>query len=112
MPLLLLFLYFVSYVIAMAATRFRDVGHMAGFAIQLLFFLTPILWHITQLSPQVRQYIALNPLWHAVELIRQPLLGQPVDAEHWIWVGGVTVVAALVTLYLVAAFRRRVVFWL
>ncbi|MCU0587246.1 MAG: ABC transporter permease [Syntrophobacteraceae bacterium] len=55
--------------------RFRDVGHIAGVALQVLFFLTPIMWPFEMLKAHKIEWIALmNPFFHMIEVVRSPLL--------------------------------------
>ena len=103
---------FMTIPVALLATRFRDVGHMLAFVMSLLFFLTPVFWRMDQMSENRRALIELNPFWHLLELVRQPLLGAAPAGVHWtasITVLVFTVATALVSL---AAFRKRVIFWL
>ncbi|MCJ7640981.1 MAG: ABC transporter permease [Desulfobacterales bacterium] len=55
--------------------RFRDVGHMASLALQVLFFVTPVLWPPEMLGRRhLRWVVDLNPFYHLLELVRRPLL--------------------------------------
>jgi lipopolysaccharide transport system permease protein len=61
----------------------RDIGHMAGVAVQLLFFLTPILYPVSALPEAAQPWMRLNPLATIVENFRRVVLwGQPPD---WGW---------------------------
>ena len=58
--------------------------------------MTPIVWQYDTLlrNPAVaeRARIAeINPVLHYVEILRQPLLGQPILGRHWVVVGVITV---------------------
>jgi ABC-type polysaccharide/polyol phosphate export permease len=105
-------LFFVSFIIGIAATRFRDIGHMVGVIMQLLFFMTPIFWKPEQLPAAKRFVVEFNPFWHLMELLRQPLLGAYPATEHWVWASGILVVTASITVITLTYCRKRVVFWL
>ena len=70
------------------ATRFRDIPPIIASLTQLLFFMTPIVWSYERLkSNPLAAYVELNPVMHFVEIVRQPLLGQPIVWRHWAVVG-------------------------
>ena len=79
---------------------------------QLLFFMTPIVWSYERLkSNPLAAYVELNPVMHFVEIVRQPLLGQPIVWRHWAVVGVITVVGCTVALLRLRNYRSRVAYW-
>ena len=58
--------------IGMLSARFRDIPPLINSLVQLIFFVTPIMWKPELL--QRRTYIAdLNPFFHLIEVVRTPL---------------------------------------
>lgn len=106
--------FLISLVVGLPSTRFRDVGFLMGFIMQLLFFLTPVFWvpDLQHISPIRRALIEYNPLYHMLELIRQPLMGHSPAMEHWIWGFGWMAALGVIALVSLTLFRKRVVFWL
>ena len=78
----------VTMFFGIVATRYRDVAPLLDSMIQLVFYMTPIVWTTKTLEDQggavaERARIAeLNPLYHYLEIVRAPLTGQPLDAYH------------------------------
>ena len=101
----------VTLLIGMICARFRDVPQIIANVLQLMFFLTPIIWQPGVL-PGRQRVIYWNPLYHFVEVIRAPLLGKMPAAETWLAVIGVTALGWLLTLYFFTQFRRRIAYWL
>ena len=94
------------------ATRFRDIPPIIASLTQLLFFMTPIVWSYDRLRHHpLASYIELNPVMHFVEVVRQPLLGQPIVWHHWVVVGVITVVGCGVALLCLRNYRARVAYW-
>jgi homopolymeric O-antigen transport system permease protein len=94
------------------ATRFRDIPPIIASLTQLLFFMTPIVWSYERLkSNPLSAYVELNPVMHFVEIVRQPLLGQPIVWRHWVVVGVITVVGCAVSLFCLRNYRSRVAYW-
>ncbi|WP_247890206.1 ABC transporter permease [Azospirillum brasilense] len=95
----------------MVCTRFRDVPPIVASVIQLLFFVTPVMWK-PELLGERRYLMALNPLYHLIETIRAPLLGQFPGWENWA-VGLLFATAGwALTFALFARFRKRIAYWL
>ena len=85
---------------------FRDIAHLVSVALQLLFFLTPIIYQFTQIPEvwnglPVRTLAGLNPLAGFVDCLRGLVYDLKVpDAATWLemlaWTAGAMVVAVLV----------------
>ncbi|QPK83348.1 ABC transporter permease [Corynebacterium qintianiae] len=107
----------VTMLFGIIATRFRDVAPLLEAMVQLLFYVTPIVWTTQTLREQggevaERARIAeLNPLYHYLEIVRGPLIGVDVPLYHWGIVGAVTVVGLLVALAVMRQWRFRVPYW-
>jgi len=110
-------LWFVLF-IGVVATRFRDIPPLTGSLVQLLFFMTPIVWVYEDFANSADPRIAerarlaeLNPFMHFVQIIRQPLLGQPIEARHWVVAGALTAVGWAVAMLAMRNYRARVSYW-
>jgi len=106
----------IAVLAGIVATRFRDIPPIIASLTQLLFFMTPIVWQYDTLlkNPAVaeRARIAeLNPVMHFVEILRQPLLGQPIVWRHWYVVAAITVVGCVAALVFLRNYRSRVAYW-
>jgi ABC-2 type transport system permease protein len=106
----------ISVVTGIIATRFRDIPPIIASLANLLFFVTPIVWQYDTLlqNPAVaeRARIAeLNPVLHYVEILREPLLGEPIVWHHWAVVGVITVAGCIAALVCLRNYRSRVAYW-
>ena len=102
----------VAMLCGIIATRFRDIPPIIASLTQLLFFMTPIVWSYERLRANpLAAYVELNPVMHFVEIVRQPLLGQPIVWRHWAVVGAITVVGCAVSLVCLRNYRSRVAYW-
>ena len=107
----------VTMFFGIVATRYRDVAPLLDSLIQLVFYMTPIVWTTKTLEEQggsvaERARIAeLNPLYHYLEIIRGPLTGQHVDAYHWWVVLACTVGGLLLAMLAMRQWRSRVSYW-
>ncbi len=112
LPIVLIDMSLISMILAIPSTRFRDINQTVGFAVQILFFLTPVFWAPSQMHGKKRLLADLNPFAHLLELVRQPLLGREPALLHFEWGIGLMVVLSVTVVAMLALYRKRVVFWL
>jgi lipopolysaccharide transport system permease protein len=63
--------------------KYRDFRYVIPFLVQILFFLSPVIYPVTMLQhPWLKYITALSPLYAAIELFRMPLTGTP--AVPWL----------------------------
>lgn len=102
----------VVAIVGVIATRFRDVPMIITSFLQLLFFVTPVMWRPTQLTARAQLIVDYNPFATFLSLLREPLLGQEVPWE--VWRSGLLIVVVLViaffAIYLQS--RKKIVYWL
>jgi lipopolysaccharide transport system permease protein len=56
-------------------TRYRDLRHVLTFGIQLLMYMTPVIYPISAVPPNYRWIAQLNPLTPVIEGFRKGFLG-------------------------------------
>lgn len=101
----------VGLLLGLLCARFRDIPQIIASIVQVAFFLTPVLWQADMLGRNA-WFAKINPYYHFVEIVRQPLLSTTHTYESWIWVGGTTVLGFLVTVVILSRFRSRVPYWI
>jgi ABC-2 type transport system permease protein/lipopolysaccharide transport system permease protein len=94
-------------------TRFRDIAHMASVGMQVLFYVTPVIYPAALLTARRRlmPVIQLNPLYHVIEVVRQPLLSaSPASPQSYLAM--VVIIAGLfaTAVIVIAMNQRRIVF--
>lgn len=105
-------LFWIALLLGMLSARFRDIPQLVSNIIQVAFFLSPIIWKVDMLGPK-NQFVAnLNPLYHFMELIRAPLLGDSIRMLSWYVTWGLFVVGGLLTYFVFVRFRARIPYWL
>jgi ABC-2 type transport system permease protein/lipopolysaccharide transport system permease protein len=99
-----------SLYIGMLSARFRDVPQLINSVVQIIFFLTPIMWKPELL--QTRSYVmGFNPFFHLVEIVRAPLLGNLPSPANYLVVLLITVINFIVVGAFFARFRSRISYW-
>ena len=96
--------------IGMVSARFRDVPQLINSVVQIVFFVTPIMWRPELLRN--RTYIAeFNPFYHLIEIVRAPLLGSLPSANSYLAVLAITLVNMIFVGAFFARFRSRISYW-
>lgn len=63
-----------AYLLATANVAFRDMEHISSFALQLLFWLTPVFYLASRVPGQYRVVYGLNPMLYIIDAYRSVLL--------------------------------------
>jgi ABC-2 type transport system permease protein/lipopolysaccharide transport system permease protein len=102
--------FFASLCLGMISSRFRDVPQIVAAGVQVVFFVTPVLWKPESLAGH--RYVAdWNPVYHLIEILRAPLLGQFPTRETIAVVCGITLANAALSLAMFIRFRTRIAYW-
>jgi len=111
--LLLLYLnsIWLGLVVAILSARFYDVPQIVANLLQVGFFSSPIMWQANSLGDSTL-LADLNPVYHLVELVRAPILGQQPDSMSWIIVAGVIAAGFALAGELFRRTSQRIVYWI
>jgi lipopolysaccharide transport system permease protein len=104
-------LVWLTMVIAILSTRYRDIQPIIGTTVQLGMFATPIMWPISSLG-DARIVAELNPVYHLIEITRAPLLGEFAGLHSWLAAIALAIGGSIFALALLVRASRRIVFWL
>lgn len=99
---------------AYVGTRFRDLPHALGGILQVLFFVTPIMFPIKVLKDRHLDFVyQFNPLYYLIDIVRHPIMESSfAPTQNYLFAGGY-VAAIWITATLIArVLDRRVVFLL
>ena len=99
-----------SVLLGMICARFRDVPPIVGSIVQVIFFVTPIVWPPSALGSN-SWWAVLNPLYAAIDVMRGPLLGEPTSPHSWAILVTVTGLNCAVSFLFFSRFRSRIAFW-
>ncbi len=92
-------------------TRFRDIPQIVASVLQLLFFITPIMWLPSSLGNH-HWIVDFNPLFSVIEVIRAPLLNQVPELRQWLIAAGSALASLVCGVAFYDRFGFRVPYWL
>ena len=92
--------------------RYRDVRNFLTSVVQILMFVTPVLWPEDLLQGTRRfVFVEFNPLYHFINIVRAPLLGKVPALSSYVVVAVVTIIGWVATYAFFSRFRKRIAFW-
>lgn len=90
--------------------RFRDITPIIGSILQIVFFITPIIWK-PELMRHGREWLVFNPFYDLIEIVRRPLLGGTLTPGI-VWAAiGFSAVLCGMTALLFTRVRARLAYW-
>jgi len=111
--LLIANLCWIALILAIISARYRDLPQVVASVLQVFFYLTPIMWMPSSLSNESGRYmLVFNPVYHLVEVVRGPLLGQAPTMLNWGVSMALLVVGWTGAAILFGRYKARVAYWL
>lgn len=104
----------ISYgiILGMIGARYRDISQIIKSLIQVIFFVTPVMWAPNVLGRHSYLIVDLNPFYAFIEIIRQPLLGHLPTLNNLYMVFIISALGFLISNRMFAKYRARVIYWL
>jgi len=103
--------FWITILLGMVSTRFRDIPPIVASFLQVMFFITPVFWPL-EAAGEWKPILVLNPGFAAIDVIRAPLLGQAVTPSSWIILSVATLLGSAATFAVFARFRTRIAYWI
>lgn len=103
----------VSLLLGTFCTRFRDMPQIVSSLIQVFFYVTPIIWMPNVLNPRsASMLVEPNPIYHILQIVRSPILGQAPTTQNWLVSLGVALLGSLFSLWFFGKYKKRIAYWL
>ncbi len=100
-----------GFIFAMIGARYRDVSPIIKNFVQVVFFITPIMWR-PEILPASKQFVvALNPVSSFLGIIREPLLGHTPAVYDIVVALLMTLIGIVISYRMFSRYRARIVYW-
>ena len=97
-------------VLALICARFRDVPPIIISVLQVIFYITPILFKKEMLN-KYAWLIDFNPFAHLIEIVRSPLLGQTPSILNILICLSLAIVGSVLCVFMHGRYNARVPYW-
>lgn len=106
--------FFTGILLGAVCARFRDVGPIVTNFVQIVFFVTPIMWLPSILEGRGVEWwlVTINPFYHLIEIVRAPFLGKPLPITSWEVAIMVTLLNQVLGAAMLGKFKSRIAYWL
>jgi lipopolysaccharide transport system permease protein len=101
----------LTLILGAFCARFRDIQPIVNSVMQIAFFVTPVIWKPTQLSPDSISNLAFNPFFDLLEIVRGPILGTGVTGTTWVGAVVYSIGLCAISWAFFVRARGRVTFW-
>ncbi len=111
--ILILNILWVSLLLGVVCTRFRDLTQIVASFLQIFFYVTPIIW-LPSLLPERTSLMVLepNPFYHLLEVVRVPLMSISPSFSDWLFSLLLAIVGWAFTIFFFDRYRSRIAYWL
>lgn len=103
---------FSCFSVGVICTRFRDMPQIVQSIMQILMFLTPVMWPTSSLSKNAQGIVAYNPLAALMHMVSEPLQGIVPSLWEYGLASATLLFCVLTGGCIFARFRARIVYWL
>lgn len=103
----------MALILGILCARYRDLPQIVTSLLQVVFYLTPVIWMPKLLASRASMYLLdSNPFYHMLEIVRAPLLGQLPSANNWGVSAAMALVGWVATIAFFGRYKNRVAYWL
>lgn len=105
--------FWLSLLLGTICARFRDMPQIVNSLLQVFFYVTPVIWMPNALNPRSASLLMEpNPVFHLIQLVRAPLLGQTASLMNWGVSIGLGLVGILFSGWFFGTYKKRIAYWL
>lgn len=101
----------LSTLLGALCARFRDIPPIVASLLQMMFFVTPVIWRPELVPPQRQWLLVFNPFFSLLEVVRGPLLGEVPTAGAYLSAIVASAVLIGISWLLFVRVRGRIAFW-
>ncbi len=98
---------------AFAGVRFVDLPQLLVIVMQMIWYASPVFFPLDLFrGAKIGWLLNYNPVYHLLELLRQPLLhGNFPALIHWVWSLGVMLLLMLLAMLAIRIWERRTIYY-
>ena len=106
-------MFWISLLLGVSCTRFRDMPQIVNSLIQVFFYITPVIWMPNALSSRSASLLVdPNPVYHLIQLVRAPILGSAPSGLDWGYSVAMALVGLMISSVFFGLYKRRIAYWL
>lgn len=107
-----LFLYPIIMCVSLVSLRFRDLPNIIVSCMQIIFYVTPIMWKVNLMPEKFHKYFVFNPFAVFLAICRDPLFASEIPNIYWLAAFLYILLAWIAAFLFYSKYRARIVYWL
>jgi ABC-type polysaccharide/polyol phosphate export permease len=112
LPLVCVFGFGLSLLLGILTVRYRDLQQVMNSLVQLLFFVTPVIW-MTKFIGNKMWVLKYNVFYYFMELLRQPFTGTNILSNGILGMAVLfTVGISIVSFVIFSIYRPKIAYWI
>ena len=104
--------FWIGYLLSIICARFRDVPQIVSSIMQVVFFVTPVIYLPAQLAQRGIGVLKWNPFANLLEIVRDPILGTVPSGWALVSCAIMAVAGFAVVIPFAGRYAPRVIYWL
>ena len=100
----------IGLYLAILCVRFRDIPFIVQNVMQIMFFVTPIIWRMEDIEGRY-SFLEFNPLYIMIELVRSPLINASLAMDELLYSIVAIVLSYLLFLHVAAKTKDKISYW-
>jgi ABC-type polysaccharide/polyol phosphate export permease len=112
LALMLVNFVWISLIVGVLCTRFRDLPPIITNVLQILFFVTPVMYKPASLPAHLSFVVSLNPFFYLIEAVRAPMLGEAPPGDTYPVLIVFAIVGSALAFWFFVRTRARIAYWL
>ena len=100
----------VGFTLAYICTRYRDLERFTKSLMSVMFIVTPVIW-LPELVSSKKGLLTYNPFYHVLEVVRDPIIGQPIELINWYVTFGLGMFFWGTAIIIKRIWSRRIMLW-
>lgn len=110
--LLVVNLSWLAFLSAIVSARYRDIPQVISSIMTILYFVSPVMWQPNLIpAGAAHLLLGLNPMYHLLQIVRNPILGLPPTLENWILCCAFAVIGWTIVLILLRKTKKQIAYW-
>jgi lipopolysaccharide transport system permease protein len=107
-------LVWVSQLLATLSARYRDLPPIINSVIVITFYITPVMWYPELIGDSKLSHLllGLNPVYHLLQIVRLPFLGEAPTLENWIVTLSLAIFGTLLAQRISLKTSHKIAYWL
>jgi len=104
--------FWIAYLLSIICARYRDVPQIVSSVMQVIFFVTPVIYLPAQLAQRGVTLLKWNPFANLLEIVRDPILGAVPSSWALLSCATMAIVGLAMVVPFAGHYAPRVVYWL